>query len=222
MLLHSREMAGLWRFETVSAGVTPDSSGNDNHGTVIGATLAAGKLGQCLHFDGVDDRVDLTTWPITNTEFTVAAWALREGEGGGGEKENTIFCQREDVGGNDHVAVVLVAERNNLAQFYVRSSSGEGQLLTAAYPGAGWHHYCGVAGVSGLVLYIDTIQVDTQPNNQLGNYTTNIDRYKIGQHWFPPGILGAFNGKIDEVPILNRALSETDIRRVTMGMAPVL
>ena len=47
---------GLWHFN----GDANDSSGNENHGTVYGATLYnAGKFGQCYDFDGVNDYIDL-------------------------------------------------------------------------------------------------------------------------------------------------------------------
>jgi hypothetical protein len=42
-----------------SGGQLLDSTRNQNHGTIYGATVAQGPLGECLSFDGVDDYVEI-------------------------------------------------------------------------------------------------------------------------------------------------------------------
>ncbi|MEM1631884.1 MAG: LamG domain-containing protein [Thermofilum sp.] len=59
-----------------------DLSGNGNHGTIYGATwtrLASGK--SALHFDGVDDRVEVPDNPSNRLgdEGTLIAWTLWRG-----------------------------------------------------------------------------------------------------------------------------------------------
>jgi hypothetical protein len=48
-----------WEFVGMkpSGGLLLDSTRNQNHGTIYGATEVDGPLGRCLSFDGVDDRV---------------------------------------------------------------------------------------------------------------------------------------------------------------------
>jgi len=52
-----------------------DASGNNNHGTIYGATWVDGKVGGALSFDGVDDYVDCgNIFTANQTELTVEAW----------------------------------------------------------------------------------------------------------------------------------------------------
>ena len=50
----SADLVAHWRFDEGSGTVANDSSGNNNHGTVMGGAqwIAGGKLGGALDFDG--------------------------------------------------------------------------------------------------------------------------------------------------------------------------
>src|SRR5918994_74926 len=61
-----RGLVGFWSFDgkTVAGVHSYDASGNGNRGTLTptggtGPVRAAGKIGQGLEFDGVDDSVDI-------------------------------------------------------------------------------------------------------------------------------------------------------------------
>lgn len=48
----------LWlTLDTAPGAVTPDRSGQDNHGTLYGPSQAAGKIDRCFLFDGIDDHI---------------------------------------------------------------------------------------------------------------------------------------------------------------------
>ena len=49
-----------------SGGQLLDSTRNQNHGTIYGATLTTGPLGACLLYDGVDDRAEIPYSPSLN------------------------------------------------------------------------------------------------------------------------------------------------------------
>gem|GEM_PF-3548859 len=53
-----------------------DGSGNNNHGTIHGATWTDGKHGKALSFDGVDDLVVLQSVEprLDGKDFTIAGW----------------------------------------------------------------------------------------------------------------------------------------------------
>ena len=67
-------LVGWWPFN----GNANDESGNGNHGTVNGATLAAnrfGNAGKAYSFDGVDDRIRVPfSQSYTNDTGTVLLW----------------------------------------------------------------------------------------------------------------------------------------------------
>jgi len=57
-----------------------DVSGNQNHGTVEGATWASGRYGKALSFDGIDDAMRISSFNPVGTEsgnsvFSVSLWA---------------------------------------------------------------------------------------------------------------------------------------------------
>ena len=53
-------LVGAWKFDEGSGNIAYDSSGNNNHGTIYGATWVDGKFGKALQFDGIDDYVNIS------------------------------------------------------------------------------------------------------------------------------------------------------------------
>jgi len=67
-------LVGYWKFDEGSGTTASDSSGNNNHGTLVnGPTWTTGKVGQALEFDGGDDIVKTTTSPIS-PPITISIW----------------------------------------------------------------------------------------------------------------------------------------------------
>jgi hypothetical protein len=68
----------LWlKFDEGSGSIAYDSSGNNNHGTLVnGPVWVSGRIGNALKFDGVDDYVNVPNSPLLNptNEVTIAAW----------------------------------------------------------------------------------------------------------------------------------------------------
>ncbi len=69
-------VVGWWKFDEGSGTTTLDSSGNGNDGTIYGATWIAGKYGNALQFDGVDDYVEVPYSSILDISGTIeiSAW----------------------------------------------------------------------------------------------------------------------------------------------------
>jgi hypothetical protein len=70
-------LVGWWPFN----GNANDESGNGNHGTVNGATLAAdrfGNAGKAYSFDGVDDFVQISNNPLLepSNSISISAWVF--------------------------------------------------------------------------------------------------------------------------------------------------
>ena len=68
-------LVGYWPFD----GNASDMSGNENHGTVNGATLGAdrfGMVGQTYSFDGVDDFIDVGNHIVLNlpSSLSISLW----------------------------------------------------------------------------------------------------------------------------------------------------
>ncbi|MCK4553085.1 LamG domain-containing protein [Candidatus Pacearchaeota archaeon] len=71
------DLMGWWKFEQGSGATAYDSSGNNNDGTIYGATYTTGKVGNyALNFNGNDDYVNVGSsdnFDFTG-KFTVEAW----------------------------------------------------------------------------------------------------------------------------------------------------
>ena len=75
--LDPKAVVGMWLFEEETGNIIKDSSGNGNHGEVLGnAKRAGGKFGKGLAFDGVDDYVKVPNSDSLNPKkgITVMAW----------------------------------------------------------------------------------------------------------------------------------------------------
>ena len=79
-------LVGHWTFDgqDISGTRAKDRSGNNNHGTITGATKKIGKIGQALDFDGVDDLVLTTSDFIGTGSITISAWVYKRSDGGQG------------------------------------------------------------------------------------------------------------------------------------------
>jgi len=52
-------LVGYWKFDETEEEIARDFSGNGNDGTIIGAVVTTGKIGQALSFNGVSDKVTI-------------------------------------------------------------------------------------------------------------------------------------------------------------------
>ena len=72
----SAELVAYWTFDEGSGDIVYDSSGNDNNGTIHGATWDTGKYGNALHFNAQDNYVEVPTSESLEItpNVTIAAW----------------------------------------------------------------------------------------------------------------------------------------------------
>jgi len=76
-LIHDLSQVLFLPFDHDDGSYARDRSGYNNHGTIYGATLAAGKIGMARSFDGVDDYIEMPHNPVLNPRagsFSVFAW----------------------------------------------------------------------------------------------------------------------------------------------------
>lgn len=213
-----------WNFEDPAGQLILDASGNSRSG-VLGETSAtensdpvrtAGRFGQALNFDGVDDRafMDLQSVWDSLQAFTVTAWIRPSSYGANGygrilSKENALF---DDF------------------YFFVFARSGQG-CLGSALPNAGdpnnpyeswsnagsislnqWQHVAVTfdAAVDGRMhLYINGLEPEYQRQDTLGPWVGTGNAVELGNNYSG----GAFKGRLDEVKFFSRALTAQEIQR---------
>jgi len=207
----SLDMDALWAFDEGTGTAVTDSSGNGNHGTILGnLQWTEGMFGTALRFNGVSgERVDMGTYEgVTGqSDRTVVAW-IKTG----------ARCDFMSWGVN-----------GTGVKWILRLDAGSGRLRTE--PGSGyltgttpliddeWHHIASVLESGGAPTSLDITQyVDGQPDGVGASGSVAIDTGSRAV-WIGEGHHGRpINGLMDEVAIFNRALSPEEILSAMSGL----
>ncbi|MCK4846098.1 MAG: LamG domain-containing protein [Deltaproteobacteria bacterium] len=198
-----------------------DSSGNGNHGTVVGATVESEtvKLGSAAYsFDGVDDRVSI---PLLNfDEVSVAFWFNRSSLDS--VNADTVFGAwkwSSDVQLQEGFDVGRFFQLSpNKCDFTIVTEDGGGvrSVKTVAHnvgdSTGSWTHLVATYSKSTgeQKLYIDGLLRDTTAHiagNTIVHSTYFVDMW-IGASRVNQGY---FNGFIDEVALWDRPLSDGSV-----------
>jgi hypothetical protein len=201
-----------WKLDEAPAGngtVIVDSSAFGNHGVLNTNDANASTTGirdSALKFDGfsIADRVTRSapvSWPTT--DFTVSLWAQTSQFALSG-----LFSYASGLSAND----LLVAAPNNL-EIWVAGQ----KIVTGANISDGhWHNVVVTRQGSTLRLYRDGVQafvgsVNTIPIAAGGVLMLGQEQDSVGGGLDP---IQAFDGKLDEVTVFNRALSAAEVAAV--------
>jgi hypothetical protein len=219
-------LMGWWTFDgsTLVTNVA-DSSGRANNGNLTNfpattSAVVAGKIGQGLNFDGVDDYVSVTNQTDFNYDrtdsFTLSAWVYRR----------TSVTEDAIVGKNDsgfHGYTLWLPPdggqcSGNGAGCASLSISGTATLSmntpVNSVPLNVWTHivatYSGTSIASGVKMYINGASqtLSTQAAPATGS-ALHSDPLRIGTDFPAQG--DEFNGKIDDVRIYNRVLTPAEV-----------
>lgn len=190
-----------------------DLSKLNNDGAVSGASLANDRnstANSAYSFDGTNDKITLSGAGLNNANYTYTAWVyvnanptngngmaiLSIGNAGG---DQTIFL------GNNYGGTITGftgLSYQTTAPVTVASST------TGSLPSVGtWYHLAFTRDNSNVTLYVNGAQVDQDATsaNALYNGTVNA---KIGTRSTD---IQWFNGRVDDVRIYDRALSDCEV-----------
>ncbi|NDH17032.1 MAG: LamG domain-containing protein, partial [Opitutae bacterium] len=184
-------------------GNASDMSGNGRHGTTHnGAGWAAGKVGQALSLDGVDDYIDAGDFEIGGA-VTFAAWVKY----GAFKHWSRVF----DFGnGQDNNNILMANDGTSAAsRFNIHLPSGNPSLHGTNLTLNNWLHRAGVIEANGnMRLYLNGSLVSANTNTSVLPTLTRTQQYVGRSNWASDGYL---DGLIDDFRIYNRALSATEI-----------
>jgi hypothetical protein len=217
-------LVGYWTFNgpDVKGSTVIDRSGKGNDGTITGAVPAKGKLGQGMGFDGSGDYIRVTDpaggeldfgegasftlslWFSRNTYTTQQLLLYKVSNGSSGEGYFVYIDPTID----DIVFRILDTDINA----YEKSSK-------TTFTSNSWNHFVGVWADTFMKVYINGADdTDADPGNgpieDIGSLVST-GNLNIG---IGDGEGTEFTGRIDDVRIYNRALSETEITNLyTLG-----
>lgn len=210
-----RGLVGHWTFDgpDISGTRAKDRSGNNNHGTLNGgASLKpiAGKVGQALTFDGVDDVVVIPTSTTFDVTFmTICAWVKPSIHG----SSRYVAARSTGPSTSTNMWRFGLFGSSNIWRFQVVTAAGGGLADSPTSATAGvWQHACGTLDGSNVRLYVNAAQIAQ------GAFTGSLsaisqDLY-IGNRGGLVSGESFFDGPIDEVRFYNRALSVGEIARL--------
>ena len=214
----SNGLVGWWPFN----GNANDESGNGNNGTVNGATLTAdrfGNAGKAYSFDGVDDRIEINNSNSLNpTSISISGWINSQTNAtnvqNGAKGIVTKWYQQincNNNGDNYNVQLSFVNNQSVLLGSTMVNNQVTGALTTNTnLIGIGrWKHFVFIQNSIGRFIYIDGILVNS--NNQFGNLCSTLNNLYFGADNNLGTLWRFFNGKLDDIGIWNRALTDQEI-----------
>jgi hypothetical protein len=193
--------------------ILADSSENSNNVVTAynvngtGLSYQAGKLGQAVNLDGVDDYINDTIAPSsTYKAFTIESWFNAASTVG------TITAINSGGAAGSGIGICPASNAYCTQNSFVGNIVDKGVLKTTlyttqAYNDGNWHH--GVLSYDGSVarLYVDGVEKANATLNYNLSWPTTyaVAGSGTGAHW------SRFTGKLDEIAIYNRALSANEV-----------
>ena len=208
-------LVAAWNFDETKGDHAKDSSGHGHHGVLRGATRAAGKFGGAVEC-GKDALVEVPHKPALD-EFkqgiTLTAWVNRRAD----DSWNTVVSREIKDGWSEYFGLAVV---KNKALFSVDGDGAHYQNIKSDedMPVGEWFHLAGTYDNVTFKLYVNgrlvksaayTVPFKFADQNPLligGNTNTQ------GKQW-----LDFFHGRIDDVTLFNRGLSEKEITVLFAG-----
>jgi hypothetical protein len=190
-----------------------DSSGQGNHGTTRRNTsdmAAIGVMGGALNFNGISDYITVPKERYLITEknsFSIAGWFNLT-------KVNSIQNLITWKEPSSAVQFVITDGANNTG---VWAASRWLMRVPRSFTPGTWYHIAWTRSADAWKIYINGIKIaEDIDNSSLG---IPILDYHIGAEATAPSQF--LSGLLDDVRIYKRALSEAEIKAISVGQAPV-
>jgi hypothetical protein len=198
-----------------------DESGNGNNGTVNGATLTTDRFGNANNAYLFNGSTNYITVPYSNTigvqnSLTISAWIFMDGGtsltypprvlqitggyGHGGDAGYDLLCW-----GNSNVSRTFQAR-------YYNNDGGTNIWInpTSSITSLTWHHlvFCANGSTGKGLFYVDGVLTDSTTGGTINSCNYNGNSLYIGTE---STFYGYWGGKLDDIRIYNRALSDVEV-----------
>ena len=208
----SNGLIGYWPLNGNSNDIIGGHNGSDTNMSYV-----SGKLGNCGQFNGSSSNIDVPYDPIFNftdgsndLPFSISFWIYNSG----GNNLQWIVSKRTQ---NNSWQVAIYDKRFSIA-LLSNNSNYLANNTSIIIPDNDWMHvvvvYDGSKTNNGLLVYINGEITNTTVEN-LGTYTGMAIENQFLR--FGNSLIGGaywFNGRLDELAIWDRTLSEYEIRRL--------
>ncbi|NJL74532.1 MAG: choice-of-anchor C family protein [Saprospiraceae bacterium] len=189
-------------------GNSNDASGNNNNGTVKGATLTTDRFGtanRAYDFDGLNDYIELNRGLNLAKTYTVSAWVkLRKVQ----NEYHTVIAKYE----TSRYGPYYFGTYSNKAEIWI--SDGQGghkDHITEPIEIGKWEHLTWVGNETQASIYINGQKIGTY---QVPLMTQNNDLVTIGRQalYLPQNNdYASLDGQIDDLRLYNRAFKDCEV-----------
>ena len=196
-------LVAAYGFDEGAGTAFADASGNNNAGTVAGATWAAGRSGSALSFDGINDIATVADSGSLDVSagMTLEAWVYLVARTGW----RTIAIKERP--GNLVYGLYANSDTNRPSGEVATGGTVSDARGTAQLPLTTWTHTAVTYDGATLRLFVNGVQVRTRAVS--GAIVVSGNPLRIGGS----SVWGEyFSGRIDDLRIYNRAISTAQIQ----------
>jgi len=190
---------GQWKFDDGSGSIAYDSSGNENNGTVYGASWTTGISNGALQFDGADDYVQVSSsssLALSGNQISILMW-IRPAV-----TLNSSLASRVNILDKGNAYGFQMEAGDARISFFV-NIAGDRWLPTNRnnWKAGVWYHIAGTYDGTTERIYVNGVLENSTPLS--GNLSGGSMSLLIGSN---VNGIDNFNGAIDEVNIYNYAI----------------
>lgn len=223
-IMDFQHAAAIWLFDDGADDIVEDSSGNENHGTIMGDfKWVDGKFGKALEFDGATTIVDCGKGEsldfVGQKNFSVSVWAKSNTNSitNGMFVWKALGCSTWAQYGFGVGAIEANAAGPNKLNFYYRiGNAGDEQIVTDDddFPTNEWVHAVGTYDGEKLRIYINGELVADQDSSGLP-WASQENVYIGGDPGC--GVRYIWPGAMDELMVFGATLTEDEIGELMKG-----
>ena len=207
--------AGLvawWRGESDAEDAAGQNDGTFYSGTTaVPATLAAGRVGGALSFDGSIHVAVPDAAALQPAALSVEAWLYPTAQSASPQK---LFARAPFSGSNDTYALGLV---NGIPNFWTNHvTTGAHQLAATNAPIAvgAWTHVGATFDGFAKRIFVNGKLVATAGGFRALSYATQAVPITLGGSWRSTGSDHRYVGRLDELSLYDRALTDAEVADV--------
>jgi hypothetical protein len=209
--LVAADPVAIYSFNQASGTQAVDSSGNMQHGTLMGgATFAAGRVGNAVSLSGANQYVDLPDGLVAGcSDFTFTAWVKLAA--------NANWARVFDFSSGVGTMFLTPAAGGQTVQFAIKTNSGDQRVsFPYAFPTGSWKHVAVTLSGGAARLYLDGAQVAQNTGFTLHpadlGFAPNLYLGRSQYTWDP-----YLNGSLDEIRLSCRAYTADEVRATAGG-----
>ncbi len=200
-----------WPLDEGAGTVTADASGNGRTGYL---TNGAGWGSPTALLDGADDYIDTGTFDVTGSALTLAAWIHADGFSNCSARDCRILSKATGTAEADHYFMLSTIASGSDTRLRFRLKTGGSTTTLIASGGdllaGAWLHAAAVYDGAGMTLYLNGQPVGTTAKTGALSQNPAVPVWIGGNPTEPSA--KPFDGKIDDVRIYERALTQAEIQ----------